>query len=170
MALRWLILGSIVVTAAALWPLAHAQERTEIYKCVDASGRPSYTNDRRETAGRKCELVTTQINVAPPPPPPTRIARPPTGASRESAFPRESAAERDSAKGRQRDILEKELAAEQADLVKAKQALAEQESVRTGDERNYARALERLQPYRDRVETHEKNVEALRRELGNLNR
>jgi len=166
MGLRWLILGSIVATAAALWPLAHAQERTEIYKCVDASGRPSYTNDRRETAGRKCELVTTQINVAPPPQPP-RAGRAPV---REPGFPRESAAERDSAKGRQRDILEKELAAEQADLVKAKQALAEQESVRTGDERNYARALERLQPYRDRVETHEKNVEALRRELGNLNR
>src|SRR6185436_11941511 len=70
MRLRWLILGAIVVTAAALPRLAPAQERTEIYKCVDASGRPSYTNDRRETAGRKCELVTTQINVAPPPPPP----------------------------------------------------------------------------------------------------
>jgi len=168
MRLRWLILGAIVVTAAALPRLAPAQERTEIYKCVDASGRPSYTNDRRETAGRKCELVTTQINVAPPPPPPPpRTVRAP---AREAGFPRESAAERDSAKGRQRDILEKELAAEQADLMKAKQALAEQESVRTGDERNYARALERLQPYRDRVETHEKNLEALRRELANLNR
>ena len=171
MGLRWLIFGAIVVTAAvtaaAFSPLAPAQERTEIYKCVDASGRPSYTNDRRETAGRKCELVTTQINVAPPPPPPSKAGRAPV---RESGFPRESAAERDSAKGRQRDILEKELAAEQADLVKAKQELAEQEAVRTGDERNYARALERLQPYRDRVQTHEKNVEALRRELANVNR
>jgi hypothetical protein len=165
MGLRLLILGIFALLA----PSAFAQERTEIYKCVDASGRPSYTNDRRETAGRKCELVTTQINVAPPPAP-ARATRAPSGASRESAFPRESAAERDSAKGRQREILEKELAAEQTDLVKAKQALAEQESVRSGDERNYAKALERLQPYRDRVETHEKNVEALRRELANLNR
>jgi hypothetical protein len=30
--------------------------------------------------------------------------------------------------------------------------------------------LERLQPYKDRVETHEKNVEALKRELANSGR
>jgi hypothetical protein len=161
MGLRSLIL--VIFGTLATLP-ASAQTRTEIYKCVDASGRASYTNDRRETSGRKCELVTTQINVAPPPAPPNQ-------ATRERAnFPRESAAERSNAKGRQREILEKELAAEQADLAQAKQTLAEQESVRSGDERNYAKVLERLQPLRDRVETHEKNVEALRRELANLNR
>ena len=141
----------------------HAQ-RTEIYKCVDASGRPSYTNDKRETAGHKCELVTTQINVAPPPP----VAKP--QARSPASFPRESANERASAKGRQRDILEKELATEEQDLANARKALAEQEAVRTGEERNYARVLERLQPFKDRIETHEKNVEALKRELANLNR
>jgi hypothetical protein len=151
--LRWLVLGIFSAAAAQ----AGAESRTEIYKCVDASGRASYTNDKRETAGRKCELVTTQINVAPAP-----KARP--------GFPRESAADRANAKGRQREILEKELAAEQADLARAKQALTEQEAIRTGDERNYARVLERLQPYKDRVETHEKNVEALKRELSNLDR
>lgn len=153
----------ILVTFAALGLPALAQ-RTEIYKCLDASGRPSYTNDKRETAGKKCELVTTQINVAPPAPPAKPVAKVP------GAFPRESATERSSARGRQREILEKELAAERQDLAKAKQALAEQEAVRTGDERNYARVLERLQPFKDRVETHEKNIEALRRELANLNR
>ena len=156
MAFRWLILGIFSAAAAQ----AQAQSRTEIYKCVDASGRASYTNDKRETAGRKCELVTTQINVAPPPP--KAQARP--------GFPRETSSDRANAKGRQREILEKELAAEQADLVRARQALVEQESVRSGDERNYARVLERLQPYKDRVETHEKNIEALRRELANLDR
>lgn len=156
---RALILG---VFGAALAMPAHAQ-RTEIFKCVDASGRASYTNDKRETAGKKCEVVTTQINVAPPPAPP-RAAK-----SREG-FPRESPAERSTAAGRQRDILMKELAAEEQDLAKAKQALAEQEAVRTGEERNYAKVLERLQPYKDRVETHEKNIEALKRELSSLSR
>ena len=153
----------LVTFASFLAAPAHAQ-RTEIYKCLDASGRPSYTNDKRETVGRKCELVTTQINVAPPPPPPKQQARSP------SSFPKESPAERANAKGRQREILEKELAAEEQDLAKARQALAEQESVRSGDERNYAKVLERLQPIKDRIETHEKNVEALKRELANLNR
>jgi hypothetical protein len=153
MGLRLLILGIFAVASAP----AAAQQRSEIYKCVDASGRASYTNDARETAGRKCQLVTTQINVAPPP-------------KQGKGFPRESAADRANAKGKQREILEQELASEQASLVKAKEALAEQESVRTGDERNYARVLERLQPFKDRVETHEKNVEALKRELANQNR
>jgi hypothetical protein len=40
--------------------------------------------------------------------------------------------------------------------------------VREGNERNYARVLERLQPYKDSVETHQKNIEALKRELSNL--
>src|SRR5262245_57143368 len=151
----------ILVAFAVLAPLAYSQQKTEIYKCVDASGRASYTNDAREADGRKCQLVTTQINVAPPPGRQTRAP---------ASFPRESAADRANAKGRQREILEQELASEQADLAKAKQALAEQESVREGDERNYARVLERLQPYKDRVETHEKNVEALKRELANSSR
>jgi hypothetical protein len=85
-------------------------------------------------------------------------------------FPRETAAERASARERQREILEKELATEQQLLSKARAELAAQESVRTGEERNYARVLERLQPYKDNVDLHEKNIEALKRELGNLYR
>ena len=69
-----------------------------------------------------------------------------------------------------KQILEKELASEQQLLAKAQKDLADQEAIRTGDERNYARVLERLQPYKDSVETHQKNIEALRRELSNLSR
>jgi hypothetical protein len=152
---RALILGMF---GAALALPAQAQ-RTEIFKCVDESGRASYTNDKRETAGKTCEVVTTQINVAPPPRPASK-----------PGLPRETASDRVSATNRQREILEKELAAEQDDLAKARQALAEQEAVRTGEERNYARVLERLQPFKDRIETHEKNIEALRRELSSLGR
>ena len=154
---RALILGMFGV-ALALPAQAQAQ-RTEIYKCVDAAGRASYTNDKRETAGKQCEVVTTQINVAPPPKPASR-----------SAFPRESAADRQNAASRQREILEKELAAEQQELARAREELAAQEAVRYGDERNYTRVLERLQPFKDRIETHEKNIEALRRELSSLSR
>jgi hypothetical protein len=138
--------------------MTHAQQTTEIWRCVDSDGRRHYTNSKRETAGMKqCELVTSQINVAPA----QKAARP-------TNFPRETSADRASAKGRQRDILQRELASEEAALAKARQALAEQEAVRSGDERNYARVLERLQPYKETVENHEKNIQALQRELGNL--
>ena len=135
---------------------AHAQQSTEIWRCLDADGRRHYTNSKRETAGMKCELVTTQINVAPP------QARTPAG------FPRETPRQSSAARERQRDILERELASEQKSLEQARQVLAEQEAVRSGDERNYARVLERLQPFKDAIQTHEKNIQALQRELGNL--
>ena len=146
------------VWAIGLWVLcgaAYAQQTTEIYRCLDAEGRRHYTNSKKETAGMKCELVTTQINVAP------RDARTPN-------FPRESPSQSVAARERQREILMKELAAEQMALEQAKQALAQQEAVRSGDERNYARVLERLQPYKDTIQNHEKNIQALQRELGNL--
>jgi hypothetical protein len=146
------------VWAIGLWVLcgaAYAQQTTEIYRCLDADGRRHYTNSKKETAGMKCELVTTQINVAP------RDARTPN-------FPRETPNQSLAARERQREILMKELATEQMALEQAKQALAQQEAVRSGDERNYARVLERLQPYKDTIQNHEKNIQALQRELGNL--
>jgi hypothetical protein len=153
-------LGVLILGFSAI--NTYAQQVTEIYRCVDADGRRHYTNSKRETAGMKCELVTSQINVAPP------FSKPSAKAS--SSFPRETARDSASARERQREILQKELVAEEQALTKARQALAEQEAVRSGDERNYARVLERLQPYKDSVETHQKNIEALKRELANLNR
>lgn len=147
----------VALTAAS----AHAQV-TEIWKCKSPDGHWTYTNDKREAERQKCEIVTRQINVAPaqkPPPPRSTNAK---------DFPRETPQDSANAKARQRDILEKELAQEQQALAKAKAELAEQENVRFGNERNYARVEERLQPFKDSVETHEKNIEALRRELGNL--
>jgi len=72
---------------------------------------------------------------------------------------------RASARERQREILERELAQEEKLLEQSRKELEEQEAVRYGDERNYARVLERLQKYKDAVELHEKNIESLRREL-----
>ena len=151
----------ILVTFGTL-PLGASAQVTEIYKCVDPGGRPLYTSDKKDTAGKKCELVSREVNVVSPPP-----GKAAARSGSPGGFPKESASERASAKGRQREILEQELATEQKLLAQAKQKLAEQEAVRGGDERNYSRVLERLQPFRETVEVHEKNVEALRRELSN---
>ena len=64
--------------------------------------------------------------------------------------------------------METELASEEALLSKARAELAEQEAIRTGDEKNYAKVLERLRKYKDNVELHEKNAGELRKELGKL--
>lgn len=150
----------VVIVGVALTAPARAQ--SEIWKCVDERGRPLYTSDKRETAGKKCELVSKEVNVVPA----QKAAARPSPAG----FPKESAADRAAAKSKQRETLENELSQEQAMLADAKRKLAEQEAIRTGDEKNYARVLDRLRPYQDAVEVHTKNVDALKRELGNLSR
>ena len=67
-----------------------------------------------------------------------------------------------------RKILEQELANEESMLEQAKKALAEQESTRLGNERNYQRVLERLEPYKKKVALHESNIANLRKEMSSL--
>ena len=150
--------AALLILTALVAGTAHAQGTTEIWKCKSPDGKWTYTNDRNEAEKLKCETVTRQVNVAP-------ATRAPAGSSN---FPKESPSQRASARERQREVLEKELSTEQAALAKAKQDLAAQEAIRNGDERNYARVEQRLQPFKDTVETHEKNIEALKRELANL--
>ena len=52
----------ILVTFGTLPSTAHAQV-TEIYKCIDGGGRPLYTSDRKDTAGKKCELVSREVKI-----------------------------------------------------------------------------------------------------------
>lgn len=153
-----LVLALGVVVAAPMYTQAG-----EIYKCVDDRGRPLYTSDKLDTAGKKCETVSREVNVAP-----AQAAKP--GAKSPAGFPKESASDRIASKFKQRETIERELTQEEQLLGEAKRKLAEQEEIRTGDEKNYARVLARLQPYKDAVEVHEKNVAALKRELNNLSR
>lgn len=150
-------LGLVLAFAAGA---AHAQ--SEIWKCVDANGAVLFTSERGDTAGKKCERLSRQeVNVVP-----AQKFSAPSPAN----FPRESSAARAAAKDRQRQTIEQELSKEQAALVKAQKELADQEAVRYGNEHNYQRVLDRLQPYKDAVARHQKNIEALNRELTNLDK
>jgi uncharacterized protein DUF4124 len=151
MALSRTVLGWAFFVLAA--PYGHAQG--EVYKCPDASGRPTYTNVKRDTVGKKCTLVSKEVQVVP--------SQAPSQASGRD----KSSAVVDRNQNR-RKILESELQNEQQLLTDARQKLAEQEGIREGDERNYARVLERLKPYQEAVDLHTKNIEQLRGELGRV--
>jgi len=135
----------------------------DTYKCMDANGRATYTNIQEETKGKSCTVVMREISVVPATPP-----RPSANTRTPAAFPKVDPATQRSRDDARRKILEDELAAEEKALVQAKAELAQQESIRTGGERNYQRVLDRLQKYKDDVERHEKNVEALKKELSNV--
>jgi len=143
----WLGLAFLALAA----PSGRAQ--SEVYKCPDASGRPTYTNVKKDTVGKKCTLVVKEIQVIQSQPP--------------SASGNRSSASVDRNQSR-RKILESELQNEQQLLSDAQAKLAEQESVRSGNESNYARVQERLKPYQEAVDLHTKNIEQLRGELGRL--
>lgn len=137
-----------------------AQQLETLWNCKDANGRTTLTNQKSDTAGKDCRIVQQErVTVVPA----TKVKSP-------ANFPRETPADRASSKAKQKDTIEKELSQEEAMLADARKRLAEQEAIRTGDEKNYAKVIERLRPYKDTVEVHEKNVEALKRELTNLSR
>ncbi|CAH1746978.1 conserved exported protein of unknown function [Thauera humireducens] len=142
--------------------------QAEVYKCTDAEGRITYTNDRNVARGCKALDTDQTISTVPAPVrrPTTGPAASPTGTP--SGFPRVSPADQRARDDSRRQVLEAELATEEGALTAAEQALAEQESVRMGDERNYQKVLDRLQPFKDKVELHKRNIEALRREISGL--
>ena len=156
-------IGALFALTLGLATAAPARAQVEnIWSCKDPSGRTHVTNLKEDTTGKDCRIVQQQrVTVVP-------AVKP--GAKSPAGFPRESSSDRASSKAKQRDTIERELTQEDSMLADAKKKLAEQEAVRSGDEKNYARVLERLKPYKDTVEVHEKNVEALKRELNNLSR
>lgn len=163
LAIAFVASGVLSASAAAL-----AQGGGSIWSCRDNEGKTHVTNIESDTRGMDCRVVEERVTVVPAGASTSSASR--TNARTSGSFPRETPAKRASAKEKQRQILEQELEQELALLERSKKALAEQEAVRYGDERNYARVLARLKPYQDTVELHQKNVEALERELALLDK
>jgi len=155
--------GSVLCCASAL---AQAQGGSTTYLCKDENGRSTYTNVKEEMIGKKCTAVSREVSVVPVMPVVPAPRAPATTAP--AGFPRVDAATQKSRDDGRRKILQNELTAEQQMFREAQQKLVEQEKVRTGEERNYAKVAERLQPFKDKLDQHQKNIEALQKELTNL--
>ena len=155
-------IAALLVLAVGLAAAGPARAQVEtLWNCKDKDGRTMLTNQKADTAGKDCRIVQQErVTVVPA----NKAGKSPAN------YPKESATDRAASKVKQRETLENELTQEQSMLADAKKKLAEQEAIRSGNEKNYARVLERLKPFQDTVEVHEKNVEALKREIGNLSR
>ena len=144
---------------SALLLVAASPARADIYKCIGADGKVTYSN----VADRSCK----RLNLEPlptVPAPKAATARTPTPAN----FPKVEENTQKSRDNDRRRILEGELSAEQKNLEQAKKDLADQEAIRNGDERNYQRVIDRLQPFKDKVSLHERNVESIESEIARL--
>jgi hypothetical protein len=138
----------------ALLPLSVSAQT--IYKCIDANGSTTYASSRLD---KNCKVISSGPENAMPAP----KARPAGAAANPSpaGFPRVQEDTQKARDGDRRHILEQELAGEQRNLEQAKKELAEQEATRGGPS-------DRAVPYRERVGQHERNIQAIQKELGNL--
>lgn len=127
----------------------------EIYKYVDENGRVTYTNVPKKGA-KKLDVEASggakaRGNVGP------------------ASFPKVDNHTQKKRDESRKQILLDELATEEKALADSKIALREGEAQRTGEEaRNLPKYLERIKKLKDNVALHEKNIEALRKELGDL--
>jgi hypothetical protein len=150
---------------------APAASWAETCKYLDADGHVIYSNTPANPP-KGAKKVRCFSDPAPKPAPAGESKRAGTqsgtGDAQKGDFPKVDDKTQKKRDDERRRILETELANEQEQLEKAKQQLAEQESVRTGGERNYQKFLDRVQPFRDAVANHERNIEAIKREISNL--
>lgn len=146
-----------------LLALAPALAHADIFKCADKDGHITYSNVQSKGCSR--------LNLDPISTVPANKAAPKTPTP--STFPK---VEENAQKARDNDrrkILEQELAAEKKSLEDAKKRLTEAE-IALPEERiqhggiNQAKVQERTQPLRDQVQLHERNIEALQKEMSNL--
>lgn len=154
-----LLLGSICV---------HANADT-LYKCTGESGVVLYTNQK--SSGKNCTILSRELpisTISTPSRAPGAIPPRPANGTTPADFPRIDSTTQRGRDTDRRKILEQEFATEQQNLEKAKKALTEGEATRLSDEKSYQKYLERLQELKDGVTLHERNLEALKRELANL--
>lgn len=139
-----------------------AQAQSAIYKCTSPDGGTLISNARVD---KSCKAVVTGPDSSMPAP---KVKAPGAAANPSPAgFPKVA---EDQQKARDTDrkrILEQELAGEQKNLDQAKRELAEQEALKPSNEEKQ-RGLDRLQPYKDRVAQHERNIAAINKELGSV--
>ena len=142
----------VLLAIPLLLPLTAAA--STLYKCTDDSGVVLYTNQK--TAKKSCTVLSYQS----PPPASTGSGTKPRAAAAPtpSDFPRVSGSEQKARDSDRRAILDKELANELQNLEKARKALSDAPN----------QPPDKFQPLRDTAALHERNVESLKKELGNL--
>jgi len=141
----------LLAVIAAITPPASA----EIYKYVDENGRITYTNIPKKGA-KKLDL--DPISAAK-----TRNSTGPAD------FPKVDGQTQKKRDDLRKQILQDELSSEEKSLADAQKALSEGERTRLGDEaKNPQKYLDRIKKLKSNVSLHERNITALKKELGGL--
>lgn len=148
-----------VFVLLSLYMLASQTFAQGVYVCTQANGVREYRNTGDTRGCRK--LDTESLSSIPAPSSVTQ-------AKADPSFPRV-----DSQTQKRRDldrlqILNDEIRTEENKLAELKKEYQNGEPERQGSERNYAKYQERVATMKDEIARTEKNIEALKREIGQL--
>ncbi len=133
-----------------------------VYVCVQPNGNREYRNTGDTRSCRKLDLES--ISMIPSPPSPKSS----NSVAVDPAFPK---VDNFTQKRRDQDrmqILLEEVRTEESKLAELKKEYQNGEPERLGNERNYVKYQERVGQLKDELQRTEKNIEALKREIGNL--
>jgi hypothetical protein len=161
-----------LVLAAGVIFSGAVQAQTTVYKCVDAQGRVEFT----DTGKKGCKALDLPGYIPAPPerrgpaPVAARASTPAPAAATASPanFPRVDTSQQRARDDDRRGILGEELRAEEQKLADLRKVFNNGEPERQGNERNYAKYQERVAQMRDDISRTERNIEALKREIGNI--
>ncbi|MEB0136579.1 DUF4124 domain-containing protein [Actimicrobium sp. CCC2.4] len=143
---------------------AHAQN--EVFLCVDERGNKEYKNTGTTKGCKKIDLPGMTIIATPKRAPVAASSTSAKGASGD--FPKVDSEIQKARDNDRRQILLDELKSEEEKLAGIKKTYNGGEPERQGNESNYAKYLDRVAGMKEEIGRSEKNIEALKRELGNL--
>jgi predicted RNase H-like nuclease (RuvC/YqgF family) len=153
---------SRLLACLILWVLAAPLLAQGVFVCVQPNGTREYRNTGDI---RGCRRLDTETISTIPAPTTNQQAK---AGTMDSSFPRI-----DSQIQKRRDqdrlqILMDEVRTEESKLSELRREYQNGEPERLGSERNYAKYQERVAQMKDDILRTEKNIEALKREIGNL--
>ena len=160
---RWFACGLLLLWLGSVASPVRAQER-QVYRCPGNL----YTDQisPKEALARGCKTLSgAPVTVVQSSNRPRAAASAPAAAASGRPEMRIDPAEQRARDSDARRILEAELRKEEERLAQLQKELAQGETERRGDERNYARYLERVAELKAAVARKEADVAAIRREL-----
>ena len=157
---RRLLITMVLGTMAAY---AYAQSG-DVYLCTGENGSREYKNTGATKGCKKVDLPGITMIPAPKRPLQTASAK---QAAAPSDFPKVEGSTQKARDTDRKQILQYEMKTEEQKLAGLKKDFNNGEPERQGDERNFAKYQERVASMKEDLDRTEKNVEALKREIGN---
>lgn len=154
--------------------LGYAHAQGEVFVCVNENGTREYKNTGATKGCKRVDLQGISMIPSPYKKPLLQTASVSSGSSssRPTASPADfPRVDGNTQKARDNDrlqILSEEMKSEERKLSDLKKVYNNGQPERNGDERNYAKYQDRVASMKEDVNRTEKNIEALKREIGNL--